>query len=701
MHNKHEFRLGPSMNRLKDETSPYLLQHVDNPVDWHPWGEEAFRIAREQDKPVLLSVGYSACHWCHVMAHESFEDEATAEVMNALFVNVKVDREERPDVDDIYMAAVQAIAGQGGWPMTVFLLPDGRPFYGGTYFPKERRHGMPSFTQLMGAVHDAYRNQRENLEKQAENLHEALRRDVLAIGREDDSGLTADMLDEAARMLLASIDRENGGFGTQPKFPNPISLEFLLRYHLRAGDDEALNLATFTLRQMADGGIYDQIGGGFARYSVDARWLVPHFEKMLYDNAQLSRVYLHAWQITGEGYFKSIAEDIYDYILREMIAPRGGFYSATDADSEGEEGKFFVWTIEEVAEALEPIGERLPRALEIAIETYGMTTRGNFEGANILHLPRPLDETAILLGLSVDELNAAIAEIKAQLYAVRGERVPPGLDDKILTSWNGLMLASLAEAARVLERDDYLTAARRAGEFLLSQMIDERGRLYRSHKDGRSKLNGYLEDYANLIDALVELYQSTFEEHWFVAARQLADVALTRFRSDDGGFYDTSDDHEALIVRPRNLQDNVTPSGNAMMAKQLLRLAAYTGEARYDEAGREVLRKLSDAMRQYPQAFAESLNAADMLVGGIAEVAIVGSMDDENMKAVLDVILTAYRPNLITAFAEDTVDQNDSIPLLNARQKLDGKTTVYVCRNFACQLPVTSAEETAALLSEW
>ncbi|MDE2750703.1 MAG: thioredoxin domain-containing protein [Chloroflexota bacterium] len=689
------------MNRLKYETSPYLLQHANNPVEWHPWGDEAFRIAREMDKPILLSVGYSACHWCHVMAHESFEDEATAEMMNALFINVKVDREERPDVDDIYMGAVQAIAGQGGWPMTVFLLPDGRPFYGGTYFPKERRHGMPSFTQLMGAVHEAYRNQRENLDQQASQLHEALRRDVLAIGRADDSGLTADMLDEAAQGMLASIDRENGGFGSQPKFPNPINLEFLLRHHARAGADEALTLVAFTLRQMAQGGIYDQIGGGFARYSVDAHWLTPHFEKMLYDNAQLSRLYLHAWQITGDGFFRAIAEDIYDYILREMTAAGGGFYSATDADSEGEEGKFFVWTIEEVAEALEPISEEAPRALEIAIETYGMSTQGNFEGANILHLPRSLDETAETLGLSVADLSAAITLIKRRLYALRAERTPPDLDDKILTSWNGLMLASLAEAARVLERDDYLAAARRAGAFLLEQMLDEGGRLYRSHKDGRSKLNGYLEDYANMIDALLELYQSTFDESWFRAARQLAGVALERFRSDDGGFYDTSDDHEALIVRPRNLQDNVMPSGNGMMAKQLLRLAAYTGEARYDEAARSVLRKLSDAMRQYPQAFAESLNAADMFVRGIAEVAIIGDIASEPTAEILNVIQRRYRPNLIAAMAEDDVDKQDSIPLLNARKKLEDKTTVYVCRNFACRLPVTTAAEVEALLSAW
>lgn len=689
------------MNRLRDETSPYLLQHADNPVDWYPWGDDAFRVAREQDKPVLLSVGYSACHWCHVMAHESFEDDATAEMMNALFVNVKVDREERPDVDDIYMGAVQAIAGQGGWPMTVFLLPDGRPFYGGTYYPKERRYGMPSFTQLMGAIHDAYRNQRENLEQQADNLHEALKRDVLAIGRGDDSGLTADMLDEAAKSLIAGIDRENGGFGTQPKFPNPISLEFLLRHHARTRDEEALNLVTLTLRRMASGGIYDQIGGGFARYSVDAHWLVPHFEKMLYDNAQLSRLYLHAWQVTDDSFYKSVAEDIYDYILREMTSPAGGFYSATDADSEGEEGKFFVWTIEEAAEALIPIGDRLPRALEIAIEAFGMMPQGNFEGANILHLPRPLDETADNLGMTEDELNRALRIIRRQLYEVRAQRTPPGLDDKILTSWNGMMLASLAEAARVLKRDDYLAAAQLCGRFLIDQMQDESGRLYRTHKAGRSKLNGYLEDYANLIDALLELYMSTHEDSWFVRARQLADVALARFRSDDGGFYDTSDDHETLIVRPRNLQDNVTPSGNGMMAKQLLRLAAYTGADRYHEAALEVLRKLSEAMRQYPQAFAESLNAADMRIQGIAEVAIIGDKDDAAMPRIMDVLRQPYRPNVVVAVAHDDVGERESIPLLNARKQVDGMTTVYVCRNFACQLPVKTAAETEALLASW
>ncbi len=688
------------MNRLINENSPYLLQHADNPVDWHPWTDEAFRIAREADKPVLLSVGYSACHWCHVMAHESFEDKATAEMMNALFVNVKVDREERPDVDDIYMQAVQAIAGQGGWPMTVFLLPDGRPFYGGTYYPKESRYGRPSFQQLLAAVHDAYRNKRDQLESQADNLHQALKRDVLGIGRADDSGLTLELLDEAATKLLDAMDPVNGGFGAQPKFPNPISLEFLLRHCHRARDERALQLVTLSLRKMAQGGIYDQVGGGFARYSVDARWLVPHFEKMLYDNAQLSRLYLHAWQLTGDDYFRQIAEDIYDYALREMTAADGGFYSATDADSEGVEGKFFVWTIEEAREALAPISDRLPRALEIAVEYFDMSAEGNFEGSNILHIPRPPLETAEGLGLTLEQLEDAIARIKHQLYASRAQRIPPLLDDKALTSWNGMMLASLAEAARVLQRPDYLEAARRAGEFLLKHMVAETGRLYRSHKGGRSKLNAYLEDYANLLDGWLELYQTTFEERYFAEARRLAELALARFRSADGGFFDTSDDHESLIVRPRNLQDNVTPSGNAMMAKQLLRLAAYTGDARYDEAGREVLRKLSDAMRQYPQAFAESLNAADMLIRGIDEVAVVGDLESAGGRQMLETLRRPFRPNQVVAWSGQDVARHDLIPLLSERSIIDGRATVYVCRHFACRLPVTSAADTAAALDQ-
>lgn len=686
------------MNRLQYETSPYLLQHADNPVDWYPWGEEAFERAQREDKPVLLSVGYSACHWCHVMAHESFEHSPSAALMNEHFVNVKVDREERPDVDDIYMQAVLAFTrGHGGWPMTVFLFPDGRPFFGGTYFPLEPRYGMPSFRQVLLAVHDAYVNRRDELETQASELTRALQRDVLRIEGQDDA-LNEALLSTAAQRLLQEFDEMNGGFGTQPKFPNPMNLEYLLRHYQRSGDESALAAVTFTLRKMAQGGIYDQLGGGFHRYSVDAIWLVPHFEKMLYDNAQLSRLYLHAYQITGDAYFRDIAEEIYDYILREMTAPEGGFYSTTDADSEGEEGKFFVWTIDEVREVLQSLADEMPDAAEFAAEYWGMTPEGNFEGANILHLPNDPALVAQRLGLSSAALQERIAAIRDRLYAARTQRIAPGLDDKILTAWNGMMLASLAEAARVLDRSDYLQAAERAGEFLLAQMLRPEDRLWRTYKDGQARINAVLEDYANVIDALLELYQSTFIEKWFVAARGLADAALRHFRAEDGGFFDTSDDHEALIVRPRSLQDNATPSGNSMLAKQLLRLSAYTGDARYDEAARGALRPLISAMQQYPQAFGEALNTVDMLVNGLQEVAVVGNPTQVETRAILQELRKPFRPNIVTALARTDSPADAVVPLLSQRSMRDGQPTVYVCRNFACAFPVHSAEETARLL---
>ncbi len=678
------------MNRLQHETSPYLRQHADNPVDWYPWGEEAFARAQAEDKPILLSVGYSACHWCHVMAHESFEHEPTANMMNDLFVNIKVDREERPDVDDIYMQAVVALTGHGGWPMTIFLTPDGRPFYGGTYFPREPRGGMPAFRQILAGVADAYRSRRSQVDEAAGNLTEALNRDFLGIGGDADA-LNADLLDEAVRRFEQAFDKNYGGFGGAPKFPQPMNLDFLLRAYARTGDTNALNMVTFTLQKMARGGIYDQIGGGFHRYSVDAIWLVPHFEKMLYDNAQLSRVYLHAWQITGETFYRRIAEEIYDYILREMTAPEGGFYSTTDADSEGEEGKFFVWDESELQEIL---GDDAT----IAIEYWGVTVRGNFEGHNILYVPNENATIAGRLGLAVEDLKAKIAAIRDRLFAVRSQRVPPGLDDKILTAWNGMMLASLAEAARVLGRADYREAAVKNADFLLRELKAADGRLLRSHKNGVSKINAYLEDYANLIDGLIELYQTTFDERWFVAARRLADHVLVHFPAPDGGFYDTGDDHEKLIVRPRSLQDNATPSGSAMMAKQLLRLAAYTGETRYEEAARKALALLSEALRQYPQAFGEALNAVDMLVNGLNEVAVVGDPADEKTAALLAVIRQPYRPNAIAALALQDVDGEHTIPLLNYRVKKGGEPTVYVCRNFACRLPVTTPDEVNALL---
>jgi len=683
-------------NRLADETSPYLRQHADNPVEWYPWGEEALNRARSEDKPILLSVGYSACHWCHVMAHESFEDAETAALMNQLYVNIKVDREERPDIDDIYMSAVQAMTGGGGWPMTVFLLPDGRPFYGGTYYPPTPRHGLPSFQQILGGIHDAYTSRRSEVEQAAEQLTGALDNSLLNIGAEAEA-LNAELLDRATAKFKANFDQTYGGFGGAPKFPQPMNFTFLLAYHQRTGDSGALDIVTYTLEQMARGGIYDQIGGGFARYSVDALWLVPHFEKMLYDNAQLSRLYLRAYQVTGNPFFRRIAEEVYDYILREMTAPEGGFYSATDADSEGEEGKFFVWSIEEVTKLL---GED---DAKIAIEYFGMTPRGNFEGHNILYVPNQEATAAERLNMSMDDLRAALARIKDRLYAARTHRVHPGLDDKILTGWNGLMLASLAEAARTLGREDYRQAAVRAGDFLLDKLVrrtDGGVRVLRTYNYGQAKLNGVLEDYACLADAMIELYMTTFDVRYFETARGLAETVLGHFRAEDGGFFDVSDDHEALIVRPRSLQDNAVPSGGAMMARVLFRLAAYTGDERYDEAATGVLRLLANAMGEYPQAFGEALGAAEMRVAGMQELALVGSLMSNEMKALRETAFRKFRPNLIAAHAAADVDGEHTIPLLSHRTMRSGQPTAYVCRNFACQMPVTTPEDLAKQLGD-
>lgn len=677
-------------NRLADETSPYLRQHADNPVDWYPWGEEALERARREDKPILLSVGYSACHWCHVMAHESFEHDATAELMNWLYVNIKVDREERPDIDDIYMNAVQAMTGRGGWPMTVFLLPDGRPFYGGTYYPREPRYGMPSFRQILEGVHDAYVNKRADVEEQAAQLTGALDNRLLNIGASPDA-LNADLLARAAAKFAQQFDQTYGGFGGAPKFPQPMNLAFLLAYHARTGEQRPLDMVTHTLRQMAQGGIYDQIGGGFARYSVDAIWLVPHFEKMLYDNAQLSRLYLRAYQITGDPFFRRIAEEVYDYILREMTSPEGGFYSATDADSEGEEGKFFVWSIDEVTRLL---GEADAR---IAVEYFGMSAGGNFEGHNILFVPNDAATAAKRLNISEAELETAIARIKDTLYAARTHRVHPGLDDKILTGWNGLMLASLAEAARALNRDDYRAAAVRAGDFLLETMVQQTAdgpRVLRTYNFGRAKLNGVLEDYACLADAMLELYITTFDQRYFDTARALADHALAHFRAEDGGVFDVRDDHEALIVRPRSLQDNAVPSGGAMLARVLVRLGGYTGDAKYDDAASGILRLLANALGEYPQAFGEALGALELRVAGIKELALVGAVPAD----MLDAAFGTFRPTLVAAHAPDSVDGEHAIPLLSYRTMQQGQPTAYVCRNFVCQLPVTTADALRAQL---
>jgi uncharacterized protein len=676
-------------NRLANETSPYLLQHVDNPVEWYPWGEEALRRARDEGKPILLSIGYAACHWCHVMAHESFEDPETAAIMNRHFINVKVDREERPDLDSIYMSAVVAMTGQGGWPMTVALTPDGKPFFGGTYFPKTPRYGIPSFQQLLLALVNAWQNQREEVINNAGEIAGHLDRDLALAGQSGD--LDEELLRHALAAIERAFDARKGGFGQAPKFPQPMTIEFLLRLYQRDGNRQALHMAEVTLEMMARGGIYDQLGGGFARYATDNDWLVPHFEKMLYDNALLARVYLHAWQITQRPLYRRIVEETLDFVLREMRQEQGGFYSSYDADSEGQEGKFYVWQPAEVRQVLDD--EEQARLFMLY---YDVSEQGNWEGTNILHVPRDAAEVAQLGNVTAAELEQQLATARTELYQARSERIWPGLDDKVLTAWNGLMLAAFAEAGRALERPDYTAAAEQNAHFLYQAMRQENGRLLRTWKSGaEAKYNAYLEDYTYLADGLLALYQATFEPRWFTWARELADFTRQHFRdAENGGFFDTADDHESLILRPKDVQDNATPSGNAMAAQVLLSLSLYTGEGHYWEAAASATAALTDAMKQHPTAFAHWLCAAVFMLDDAREIAIAGDPGAADTQALLDAALAEYRPNQVIAVGLPESEAARQIPLLSQRPQQDGRATAYVCRRFVCRRPVT---EPAAL----
>ena len=663
-------------NHLSDESSPYLLQHAENPVDWYPWGPEALDKAQEGDKPIFLSIGYSACHWCHVMAHESFEDEQVAAFLNRHFVSIKVDREERPDLDRIYMSAVQAMTGGGGWPMSVFLTPEGHPFYGGTYFPPTPRYGIPSFTDTLTAIADAWQNRRQELADGGRRLVEAIERQS-AIGQTHGE-LERSTLDAALRNLRQRFDATPGGWGGAPKFPQPMILEFLLQYHHTTGDPGALAMVSQTLEAMARGGIYDQLGGGFHRYSVDDQWLVPHFEKMLYDNAQLARVYLHAWQVTGNEFFRTITEEILDYVVREMLDESGGFYSTQDADSEGEEGKFFVWIPDEIREVLGDESEAFMAA-------YGVTRHGNFEGKNILEFVGDMEQ------------RPALAEGRRKLFEAREKRVHPGLDDKVLTSWNGLMLAAFAEAARILDRDDHRGVAESNANFLLRELRHENGRLLHSWKDGDARLNGYLEDYTYLIEGLLELYQTTFDPRWYLAAHELAETMLIHFQAPEGGFFDTSDDHETLITRPRDLQDNATPSGNAMAVTALLKLAGFTNELRYVDIARQTLAQMQSMMSQYPLGFGQWLQGLAYALSQPKEIAIVGNPDAADTQALLSVVRSGYQPCQVVALGAPSPD-SATVPLLKDRDLIEGRAAAYVCTNFACQAPVTEPEALKVLL---
>jgi uncharacterized protein len=674
-------------NRLAKETSPYLLQHKDNPVDWYPWGEEALKRAREEDKPVLLSVGYSACHWCHVMERESFEDDETARMMNEHFVNVKVDREERPDIDSIYMAAVQALTRHGGWPMTVFLTPDGAPFYGGTYFPPIPSRGMPSFQQLLLSVVDAYENRREEVLQNAQAVRDYLQASTAAVMPEAESAGT-ELLDRAAETLLSQLDRRFGGFGSAPKFPQAMNLEVLLRHYHRTGDRSALDGVELTCRQMANGGIYDQLGGGFSRYSVDAYWLVPHFEKMLYDNALLSRLYLETYQATGDTFYRRIAEETLDYVLRDMTSEEGGFYSAEDADSEGEEGKFYVWTPEELEAILDP------EEASLAARYWDVTERGNFEGKNILHVTRPPEAVADEFGLSTEELWARIATIRAKLFAVREERVRPGRDEKILAAWNGLMLRSFALAARVTGREDYRKAAIKNATFIVEKLKED-GRIHRSYKDGRARFNGYLEDYAMVADGLLALYEATFETRWLVEADALLDAVSELFWDEEKRvFYDTPADHEELLTRPRDVYDNAAPSGTSVATEVLLKLALFLDRSDYRQRAEDVLEELAGGMEKVPSGFGRLLCALDLSISETREVAIVGDPEAPDTRDLLETVYSGYLPNKVVAGrGPDDEEAGGLIPLLAHRPAREGKATAYVCVHYACQTPTADPEE--------
>ncbi len=676
-------------NRLARESSPYLLQHAENPVDWYPWGEEALTRARQEDKPIFLSIGYSACHWCHVMEHESFENEHTATLMNEHFVNIKVDREERPDLDSIYMDAVVAMTGQGGWPMSVFLTPDGIPFYGGTYFPPAPRYGMPSFEQVLQSVGRAYYQQKQEIARGAAQLLARIRTSIPMAGEGTPDPAIPEL---AVQSLKRNFDWNHGGFGGAPKFPQPMTYDFLLRSYYRSRVPSSLEMVELTLYKMAHGGIYDHLGGGFHRYSVDQVWLVPHFEKMLYDNALLARLYLHAYQLTGKPFYRQVVEQTLDYVIGEMTHPDGGFYSTQDADSEGEEGKFFLWTPEEVKEIL---GEEEGKIFSTA---YDVRPGGNFEGKSILNIPLPLDQVARDLGLSETQLEEVLSRGRARLFAAREKRVKPGRDEKILTGWNGMMLAAMAEAGRVLDRQDYCDTAIRNAEFILSTMKQE-GRLFRTWKEGTGapKVMGFLEDYAFYADGLLALYQTTFEPRWFQEARGLMDTVLAHFLDEAGGFFDTADDHEQLVARPKSLQDNAIPSGNSMAVRTLLLLAAYTGQAEYQAPAEKALVALQGPMSQYPSAFAHWLGALELALAPAKEVAVIGELGQADTTAMLRLLLVPYRPNQVVAATGENKTAGHP-ELVAGRPGRNGQATAYVCQNFTCRQPVTTPAELETML---
>jgi uncharacterized protein len=673
-------------NGLAGETSPYLLQHANNPVDWMPWGPAALARAKVLDRPIFLSIGYAACHWCHVMERESFEDEATARLLNDRFVSIKVDREERPDLDAIYMNAVQAMTGSGGWPMSVFLTPDGKPFYGGTYFPDEPRHGMPAFTQVLQGVSEAWSTQRDEVTAAGQRLVSALVEGARTAVPGGEAVIDAGFFRVVNAALDARFDTRNGSWGGAPKFPQPMTLEYQLR-RIAAGDPAPGAMVRFTLDKMADGGIRDQLGGGFHRYATDSRWLVPHFEQMLYDNAQLARVYLHASQAFGKAdsvRYREVAVGILDYMIRELRRDDGAFASSQDADTEGEEGATFTWRAAAIREVL---GD--DEAYQRFADAYGVTDAGNWEGVTILSRVWPTTSEAPVRDDAA--LEASLAASRAVLLEARAQRPQPARDDKALAAWNGLAIAAFAEAGRFLGEERYTVAAIDAAQAIVDGLLAEDGSLHRSWKDGRAVGAGVLEDYSHLAEGLMALYETTFDERWFTLARRLADAILERFADPEGGFFDTAIDHERLITRPKDPQDNATPSGGAMAATVLLRLAAFTGEGRYREAAERAIGTVAPLMGQYPTAFAQWLVASSFAAGDAVEVAVVGDPADADARVLLGPVWSTWRPFQVLAATPAASAADSDVPLLRDRPSVEGRPTAYVCRDFVCLLPVTTA----------
>ena len=678
-------------NHLVGSNSPYLLQHVNNPVDWFPWGEAALEKARQEEKPIFLSIGYAACHWCHVMAHESFEDPSIAEIMNQYFVNIKVDREERPDLDGIYMSAVVAMTGQGGWPMSVFLTPDGHPFYGGTYFPPVRRYNMPAFRDVMLSVVRIWSEDRERIFNTGDQIIKHIQASNQVVGDES-IPLSELSLEQAVTTLDQSYDWKYGGWGKAPKFPQPMAIEFLLR-RAAQGDNRALEIATHALMAMAKGGMYDVVGGGFSRYSTDDRWLIPHFEKMLYDNALLSNAYLHAYLLTGNVFYQQVCESTLDFVIREMTDSSGAFYSSLDADSEGEEGKFYLWSLAEIKQILVD-----QRDIDLFVTAYGLTDNGNFEGKTVLQRADNDPYLAERYQIDHDQIAPHLSALHGKLLKARELRVRPGTDNKALTSWNALMLVSFSEAARYLDRSDYHLMAIRNGRFL-TRVLMENGRLLRSWRAGKSNHKGFLEDYASLIIALISLYQTDPEPFWFETAFNLAKKMIDHFYDPMGGFFDTGEDHEILIIRPKDIQDNATPSGNALAAIALLYLSTLQGMGDWRDIAVRAILQVQKFVTQYPLAFSQWLCALDLAVSPNWEIAILGNPDLIETKALFRAVWSRFRPNSIVA--SSPFPSPESTPnLLKDRPLLNDQPTAYVCRSFTCSQPVNKPAELLLQLSK-